>query len=181
MSASTPGATENRTWEKSLATTETRLVEPLQTLGGHQENGGAGYDYAVDCLLAAKETSTAIELWQKWPNSADNKGGFLAGYSQSETAQVGSIFSRLGDLGGIGGRGGRYVSPMGTPLGARGLPSGYPNQVESLWMVVKPFKMDAGLAAPWKDAPGLGIQYKLPMSISDLEAGGFIKPHIGGN
>lgn len=57
MSASTPGATENRTWEKSLATTETRLVEPLQTLGGHQENGGAGYDYAVDCLLAAETTA----------------------------------------------------------------------------------------------------------------------------
>jgi hypothetical protein len=54
VSASTPGATENRTWEKSLATTETRQAGPLQTLGGHQENGGAGYDYAVDCLLAAE-------------------------------------------------------------------------------------------------------------------------------
>jgi len=42
-----------------LATTETRLVEPLQTLGGHQENGGAGYDYAVDCLLAAEGGSIA--------------------------------------------------------------------------------------------------------------------------
>ena len=38
---------------------ETRLGEPLQTLGGHQENGGAGYDYAVDCLLAAEETGVA--------------------------------------------------------------------------------------------------------------------------
>ena len=29
--ASTPGATENRTWEKSFETLETRLGEPLQT------------------------------------------------------------------------------------------------------------------------------------------------------
>jgi len=64
VSASTPGATENRTWEKSLATTETRLVEPLQTLGGHQENGGAGYDYAVDCLLAAETTAGGNLLTQ---------------------------------------------------------------------------------------------------------------------
>lgn len=53
-SASTPGATENRVWQKCFETLETRQAEPLQTLGGHQENGGAGYDYAVDCLLAAE-------------------------------------------------------------------------------------------------------------------------------
>lgn len=57
-SALTPGATENRIWEKSSAPLETRLAEPLQTLGGHQENGGAGYDYAVDCLLAADSAAT---------------------------------------------------------------------------------------------------------------------------
>lgn len=62
MSASTPGATENRTWEKSLATTETRQAGPLQTLGGHQENGGAGYDYAVDCLLAAEGPVTVGDI-----------------------------------------------------------------------------------------------------------------------
>jgi hypothetical protein len=57
-SALTPGATENRTWEKSLATAETRQAEPTQTAGRHQANGVAGYDYAVDCLLAAKGTET---------------------------------------------------------------------------------------------------------------------------
>ena len=56
-SASTPGASENRVWQKSFETLETRLGEPLQTLGGHQENEGAGYDYAVDSLLAAEETA----------------------------------------------------------------------------------------------------------------------------
>ena len=57
-SASTPGATENRVWQKCFETLETRQAEPLQTLGGHQENGGAGYDYAVDCLLAADAGAT---------------------------------------------------------------------------------------------------------------------------
>ena len=52
-SALTPGAMENRTWEKSWATVETRRAEPLQTLGRHQENEGAGYDYASDSLLTA--------------------------------------------------------------------------------------------------------------------------------
>jgi hypothetical protein len=56
-SALTPGATENRTWEKSLATAETRQAEPTQTAGRHQANGVAGYDYAVDCLLAAEGTA----------------------------------------------------------------------------------------------------------------------------
>ena len=59
-SASTPGASENRVWQKSFETLATRQAEPLQTLGGHQENGSAGYDDAVDCLLAAEGT-TALQ------------------------------------------------------------------------------------------------------------------------
>jgi hypothetical protein len=60
VSASTPGATENRVWQKSFSPLETRQAEPTQTAGRHQENGVAGYDYAVDCLLAA-ETAPSIE------------------------------------------------------------------------------------------------------------------------
>jgi hypothetical protein len=54
VSALTPGATENRTWEKSLATGETRQAGPLQTAGGHQEKGKAAYDIASASLLAAE-------------------------------------------------------------------------------------------------------------------------------
>jgi hypothetical protein len=57
VSALTPGATENRTWEKSLATGETRQAGPLQTAGGHQENGKAGYDFVSASLLAAETTA----------------------------------------------------------------------------------------------------------------------------
>jgi hypothetical protein len=59
VSASTPGAPENRVWQKSFETLATRLGEPLQTAGRHQENGGAGYDYAVDSLLAAETAAPA--------------------------------------------------------------------------------------------------------------------------
>lgn len=53
-SALTPGATENRIWQKSSAPLETRQAGPLQTAGRHQENGRAGYDVALNSLLAAK-------------------------------------------------------------------------------------------------------------------------------
>jgi hypothetical protein len=52
--AFTPGATENRIWEKSLAATETRQAEAQQTAGGRQENGGVAYDNASASLLAAE-------------------------------------------------------------------------------------------------------------------------------
>jgi len=78
VSASTPGASENRVWEKSFAALETRLAKPLQTLGSHQENEGAGYDYAVDSLLAAEGGAySAIgstgQVGEQW--LAQNLGG----------------------------------------------------------------------------------------------------------
>jgi hypothetical protein len=66
-----PGATENRVWQKSFETLETRQAEPLQTLGGHQENEGAGYDYAVDSLLAA-EDATQIGYHATDPANVDS-------------------------------------------------------------------------------------------------------------
>lgn len=51
---------ETRIWQKSSAPLETRQADPLQTAGRHQENGGAGYDAALNSLLAAEGTSTAL-------------------------------------------------------------------------------------------------------------------------
>jgi len=59
-SALTPGTLENRIWEKSWATLETRQAGPLQTTGLHQENGSAGYDFAPDSLLAAKSVANPV-------------------------------------------------------------------------------------------------------------------------
>ncbi|MGP8199718.1 MAG: hypothetical protein ACLQU4_09480, partial [Limisphaerales bacterium] len=67
-------------WQKSFETLETRQAEPLQTLGGHQENEGAGYDYAVDSLLAAEETalregSFSIVDWTGYPANVPKPTG----------------------------------------------------------------------------------------------------------
>lgn len=96
MSASTPGASENRVWQKTFETLETRQAEPLQTLGGHQENGSAGYDFAPDSLLAAEGAAASkpfamgldAELdsfaqargattWKQFPNTETWKSGVL--------------------------------------------------------------------------------------------------------
>jgi hypothetical protein len=95
-SASTPGATENRVWQKSLATIETRQAEPTQTADRHQKNGVAGYDYAVDCLLAAEGTvaskpfamgldaeldsfaqARGASTWKQFPDAGNWKSGVL--------------------------------------------------------------------------------------------------------
>ena len=88
-SALTPGASENRIWQKSFATLETRLAEPLQTLGGHQENEGAGYDYAVDSLLAA-EGGTATAYRAINPAFADSTEASGQFYQSGAAGRLGN-------------------------------------------------------------------------------------------
>ena len=79
-SALTPGAMENRVWEKSFTAIETRQAEPTQTLGRHQENEGAGYDNAPDSLLAAEEAGAFSRLAQPGGLTvSENAGGHLLG------------------------------------------------------------------------------------------------------
>jgi hypothetical protein len=134
---------------------------------------GANGDFGRSSFAAKSEA--ALIKYEPWPRapSSPHADGFLFGARQAESAQAGQVFSRVGSLEGS------YVAPQGTSLGARGLPSAYPNTSESLWQVVKPFEMEGGLAAPWMDAPGMGIQYKLPQSINQLQQGGFISPFTG--
>ena len=115
--------------------------------------------------------TTAMTKYEPWPKApvSPHADGFLFGARQVETAQPGQIFSRLGEISG------RYVSPPGTSLSARGLPAGYQGS-ESLWQVVKPFQMEAGLAAPWQGSSGMGIQYRLPQSIQSLWESGYLAP-----
>jgi len=129
--------------------------------------GGARLVEAWRASHAAMNEELAI--YQKWPEQKGMQGGFLGDFKVIDTTKPGQVFSR------IGGLQGRYVSPPGTSLGARGLPSSYPNITETIWEVVKPFKMEAGIAAPWKDAPGMGVQYRLEMTIQELWEAGFIK------
>ena len=76
-SALTPGATENRTWEKSFDSLQTRLVEPLQTADRHQENRGVGYDVALGSLLAAEGTvQQGTQLYRVFGNEARGLGNY---------------------------------------------------------------------------------------------------------
>ena len=108
----------------------------------------------------------ALIPFKEWPD----QGGFLAGYSTTEIAKPGQVFSRIGKINGT------YAAPKGTTLSQRGLPSSYIDKTETLWKVEKSFKYQAGIAAPWKDASGGGIQYKLPDTIENLWRNGYISP-----
>lgn len=117
-SALTPGATENRVWEKSAAPLETRQAEPSQTAGRHQGNGSAAYDVALDSLLAAEETVT---LYHGTTTSAARNilgGGFRAGEDNAvffgEDFSTAKFFgeSRIAETGANSGQVLRYTMPQ---------------------------------------------------------------------
>jgi len=58
------------------------------------------------------------------------------------------------------------------------MPANYANQVETLWQVQRAFSMEGGIAAPWMDAEGMGIQWKFPKSVSTLKEAGDIAPYL---
>jgi hypothetical protein len=77
VSAFTPGTAETCVWQKSFETLATRQAEPLQTLGGHQENGNAGYDYASASLLAAEGgVQQGTQLYRVFGNEARGLGNY---------------------------------------------------------------------------------------------------------
>jgi len=100
----------------------------------------------------------------KWPAN----DGF-EGTPTITTLQPGTRIDRYGSTSG------NFVSPYGTPYGARSLAPGSENAPYNSYEVIKPFEVYSGITAPWFDQPGGGIQYKLPMSISDLISQGYIK------
>ncbi|WP_167359227.1 TNT domain-containing protein [Burkholderia diffusa] len=79
-----------------------------------------------------------------------------------------------------GYEGGTYVSPAGTPYGARALPPGSNEKPYNVYEVAKPIENVAeGRIAPWFGELGLGTQYKLPKSVGDLVASGHLKRGCG--
>lgn len=110
-------------------------------------------------------TGKALVPYQTWPDS----DGFLGGYSESTTLEPGTALDRYGlDTG-------SFVSPQGTPFAARGLPLTMQATSPYVRLVVqKPLAARVGLAAPWKDSPGLGVQYKLPDSVEVLKEKGYL-------
>ena len=124
-----------------------------------------------DMSIPMKVKTYSLVKYEPWPTSQNSPhaDGFLFGFRVVETAKKGQVFSRLGELTG------QYVSPVGTSLSERGLPSGYQGK-ESLWQVIEPFEMESGLAGPWKDSSGFGKQHKLLFSIERLRRDGYLSP-----
>jgi hypothetical protein len=76
-SALTPGAAETRVGQKSFAPVESRLAQPLQTAGRHQENAGCGYELAPESLLAAEATvQQGTQLYRVFGNEAQGLGNY---------------------------------------------------------------------------------------------------------
>jgi hypothetical protein len=83
--------------------------------------------------------------------------------------EQGQLLSRIGRLFGV------FAAPPGTSVGARSLPAACAAETETIWEVMKPLEMQSGLAAPWRGAPGYGVQYLLPRPIETLMRTGFIR------
>lgn len=64
-----------------------------------------------------------------------------------------------------GGAGGTYLSPAGTPFGARGLPAEAESRPLNTYEVIKPIPVEGGLIAPAYGQPGGGVQYQTPRPI----------------
>ncbi|OBV39387.1 RHS repeat-associated core domain-containing protein [Janthinobacterium psychrotolerans] len=69
----------------------------------------------------------------------------------------------------FGHPGGTFVSPQGVQFSHRALPQSYRNgKPYHVYEILKSIQVDAGLAAPWFNQKGLGMQYELPLPVSDL-------------
>lgn len=119
----------------------------------------------IDPLGLTKCTALATY----WP---PNNGAF--GDTKVVTLQPGTQVDRYGY------EGGSYVSPAGTPYGARALPSGSNEKPYNVFEVVQPIgDVEASKIAPWFGELGLGTQYKLPQSVGSLVESGHLKRKCG--
>jgi hypothetical protein len=114
----------------------------------------------IKAALTSQNTTRALAPY--WPPN----GGAL-GEWYNVSAIKGAKFDR------IGGLGGNYLAPLGTPFEMRALPA---NGTYRAFEVLKPFPMQVSTTAPWFGKPGLGTQYKTPISIEDLLGLKYLKP-----
>ena len=92
------------------------------------------------------------------------------GKEEQVTLQPGTKLDRYGY------EGGKYVSPAGTPYGARALPPVSDKKPYNVYQVMQPIdNVEAGKIAPWFGELGFGTQYNLPKSVGDLVEPGHLK------
>ncbi len=94
--------------------------------------------------------------------------GFV-GDPVDETLLPGTIIDRFGF------EGGTFAAPQGTPSAMRALPPGTTDRPYNAYEVLQPLLVKSGHALPWFQQPGLGTQFELPATISELLQLGFLR------
>jgi len=81
----------------------------------------------------------------------------------------GAIIDRYGPMNGY------YVAPNGTSIASRSLPPTTSTSSLSTFEVMKPIQVNAGVASPWYNQPGGGLQFQLPNSTANLISEGYLR------
>jgi len=115
---------------------------------------------------AAADLLPARSAWPNWPPNY----GFIEGTVERRFLMPGDAVDRFGRAGGYS------VAPLGTPVEMRSLWPGTEQIGYNAYQVLKPIEVQAGGTLPWFGQPGLGTQFKLPVSIDILLDRGFLKP-----
>jgi RHS repeat-associated protein len=100
----------------------------------------------------------------QWP---PNNG--FHGESKVTVLKPGTLVDRFGY------EGGRFVSPNGTSITGRALAPGTTEKPYSVYEVTNRLVVRAGPAEPWFGEAGMGTQYHLPASVSDLMDAGYLR------
>jgi len=122
---------------------------------------------SVEWSAAARSTATASLAPYYLPNA-----GFL-GQAATITLPPGTRISRFGYDSGA------FASPEGVPPYQRSLPYGVEAKPYSVFEIVEPLEVRAGVTAPWFGHVGGGLQYELPGSVAELIDQAILK-RIGG-
>lgn len=134
-------------------------------------------------LLSGPTLKWNVEIWHSTLAAEDTAAGSralvpyyppnqgFAGASGEASLVPGTIVDRYG------GTGGSFLSLQSTPAAARSLPFGAASRPLKSYQVMQPIKVNAGIAAPWFNQPGGGLQFDLgTRTVQDLIDSGHLQP-----
>lgn len=98
--------------------------------------------------------------------------GFAEGTKYETTLEAGTEIDRY-DQGTSGN--GRFACPTGESFASRSLPGPVSKYTYSMYEVVKPVAVDAGIAASWFGKVGGAVQYKFATTLTKLVSQGVLR------
>jgi RHS repeat-associated protein len=128
-------------------------------------NGGQVVGRAIIAGASGDAGEPAPEEPIKWP---PNDG--FHGNPAVTVLQPGTLVDRFGY------DGGRFVSPNGSSITGRALAPGTTAKPYTVFEVTNRLVVRSGPAEPWFGEDGMGTQYYLPASVSDLIDSGYLRP-----